>query len=724
MRPIVRKMVAQIGFAQFCAIIHLILQGNYCARLLHFHGFSQRYFHEGAFVSIKSKLILIFVSVLLGLAGIFAVNYMGGQYVIKTRKLAALAREGTTLFLQARRQEKNFLLRKDEQYTRNALEDADKAGRVLQEIASLSPGLAGRCREALDILRQYREALVQVNDHYVAMGLTMKEGLRWAFIQAARNMEAEFGKTAMSEEFVIKLLQMRRHEKNYIIRGDAQYVGRVAKGAQELRAMLTARFTPEEAAGQLKALQGYLDSFNNYVDREKRIAAITAGLVEAARSLEPVYAQIADSSAAQSEHDARMIDYGVVGVELGVGAAIMLLLLWVMRSINSPLLRLNVFARSVAGGDLEAQPQGVFRAELGELKGVLVDMVGNLRAVIGESRKMEEDARTQAEAAGRARDEALAQQERVQALLERMDEAAGRADEVARKLAAVSNDLKGRTGKIAESAVTQQERMSESAAAMEEMNATVNEVAMNVSDASNMAGEASTEASQGILVVQRAEKAMSEVAGTVSVLEEGMTRLGADTESIGQVISVINEIADQTNLLALNAAIEAARAGEAGRGFAVVADEVRKLAEKTMVATKEVEERITAIQAATGRNIRDVKETLSHVADANGEVGNSVGAFRNIQEFSANVADRIEGIAIAARQQSAASEEISGAVLDVSRLASATAEDVQQAASVIAGLADMAETLQAIIGHLGGDEREPERVLSCQAEGSKLGVVQ
>jgi len=675
-------------------------------------------------MSIKNKLILIFVSVLLGLGGIFAVNYVGGKYVVKTRKLATLAGEGTALFLQARRQEKNFLLRKDEQSTRNALENVDKAGRVLEEIARLKPDLAARCREAMDLLQRYRGALVQVNAHYVAMGLNMKEGLRWEFIQAARNMEAEFGKAAMSEEFVIKLLQMRRHEKNYIIRGGDQYVGRVTKGSQELRSMLTARYSPEEAAGQLKALQGYLDSFNNYVDREKRIAVITNGLVEAARALEPVYGEIAESSAAQSRQDARMIDYGVVAVELAVGAAILALLLWVMRSINSPLMRLTVFARSVADGDLDAQPQGMFSAELGELKGVLVDMVANLRAVIGQSRSMEDDARTQAEAAGRARDEALAQQERVQALLERMGEAAGRADEVARKLTAVSRDLKDRTGKIAGSAVTQQERMAESATAMEEMNATVNEVAMNVDDASGLASEASTGADQGIQVVHRAEKSMSEVAGTVSVLEEGMARLGTDTESIGQVIGVINEIADQTNLLALNAAIEAARAGEAGRGFAVVADEVRKLAEKTMVATKEVEERITAIQQATGRNIREVQETLAHVAEANGEVGNSVDAFRNIREFSVKVADRIEGIAIAARQQSVASEEISGAVLDVSRLASGTAEDVQEAASVIAGLADMAETLQTIIGHLGGEEMEPGQRPHGQAENRKLGALQ
>ncbi|WP_316899667.1 HAMP domain-containing methyl-accepting chemotaxis protein [Pseudodesulfovibrio indicus] len=664
-------------------------------------------------MSIKSKLVLVFVSVLTGLVGIFAVNYVGGLYVVKTRELTSLANDGAALFLQARRHEKNFLLRKEEQYTARALENAEESARILEEIGRRKPGLAESCRSALSLLKGYKDALSRVNRLSVEMGLTMQDGLRWAFIQAARNMEAEFARAGMSTDFVIKLLQMRRHEKNYIIRGDEQYVGRVDKGAEELRELLASGYSREESGGALNGLKGYLDAFHAYVGKEKEIAGLTDGLVEAARSLEPVWARIADSSAAQSRSDEQVIDYVVVGVELTVGVTILLLLLWVLRSINDPLVRLNAYARTVAEGRLDVEPQGRFVAELGELKGVLVNMVANLRAVIGEARAMEEDARNQAEAAGLARDEALAQQERVQALMERMGEAARGADVVSKRLTLVSHDLKGRTEEIAGSSFTQQERMAESATAMEEMNATVGEVAMNVDDASAMASEASAEASQGILVVQRAEESMSEVAGTVSVLEAGMARLGSDTESIGQVISVINEIADQTNLLALNAAIEAARAGDAGRGFAVVADEVRKLAEKTMVATQEVEERITAIQEATGRNIRDVKETLSHVAAANGEVGNSVTAFRNIQKFSADVASRIEGIAIAARQQSAASEQISGAVLEVSRLASDTAEAVQESATAISGLTAMAESLQAIIGDLNSGEPMEEQTLSA-----------
>jgi methyl-accepting chemotaxis protein len=675
-------------------------------------------------MSIKNKLILIFASVLIGLVGIFAVNYFGGQYIKQVRQLEVLADEGTTLFLQARRHEKNFLLRKEEKYTIQALESAGQAGAVLKEIARLRPELATRCEDAMKLLSTYSDSLKKMNDLYVTMGLTMNDGLRWEFILGARNMEAAFKAGAESDAFVVKLLQMRRQEKNYIIRGGEKYVARVDKGVAELQEMVENIYSPEEGRGQIAALKGYLNSFHRYVECEKSIAELTAVLVETARALEPVYAGIAEESAARSRHDAMVIDYSVAGVGVAVGVAILAMLLWVMRSITCPLTRLNKFAGLVAGGDLEAEPEGAFTAELGELKDVLVDMVANLRSVIRESRSMEEDARNQAKAAGLARDEALAQQERAQALMDRMGEAAQRADEVAGNLANVSRALETKTEEIAGGAVVQQERMAESATAMEEMNATVSEVAQNAGDAAGTANGARKEAGDGITVVQRAAEAMSRMADTVSALEADMSRLGDDTESIGQVIGVINEIADQTNLLALNAAIEAARAGEAGKGFAVVADEVRKLAEKTMVATKEVEERITTIQEAAGRNVKGVREALSHVDTANGDVTESVGVFQDIRGLSQEVAERIEGIAAATQQQSAASEQISRAVLEVTGLASKTAEAVQESAEGIADLAAMAETLQSIIGDLRSEGDEPEPVPPLAEEEEEVGVMQ
>jgi methyl-accepting chemotaxis protein len=659
-------------------------------------------------MSIKGKLVLIFVSVLFGLFSIFGVNFYGGILVEQTRKLELLANQGTAEFLQARRQEKNFLIRKEEAYGDKALRFARNSEDILKQIAQLQPGMKQRCQDALHLLGVYETAMEKVIALAKKTGLTMNDGLRWSFIQAARNMEAAFAQGDQTSDLVILLLQMRRQEKNFIIRGDAKYVGVVDSMAAKLRDMVNAHFTPQESKNQLDALKVYLGTFHEYAASEEAITEHTASLIKAARAIEPVYAGIAAESAEQSRRDAAMTEYVVVGVEAMVGLSILALLIWVMASITRPLRRLSAFAMDVAAGDLDGEPQGSFSAELGELRDVMVTMVANLKRAINESRELERNALREAETASAARDEAIAQQSRVQHLMTRMGEAVVRADEVVRQLTEAAQDLQARSEIIAEAATVQQERMTQSAAAMEEMNATVNEVARNADNASEAAFEAKEEAGDGISVVQRAELSMLKVAENVSSLEADMSKLGTDTNSIGQVIGVINEIADQTNLLALNAAIEAARAGEAGKGFAVVADEVRKLAEKTMLATKEMEERITSIQAAALQNVKGVKQTLTFVDSASREVANSVGVFQKIQSHSDNVAERVQGIAASTRQQSAASEEISGAVIEVTELAANSANEVNESTLSIASLAGLVEQLQTIIGDLQSEADDNE----------------
>lgn len=264
-------------------------------------------------------------------------------------------------------------------------------------------------------------------------------------------------------------------------------------------------------------------------------------------------------------------------------------------------------------------------------------------------------------------------------------------------LASTSAELSSNAETIAAGAVEQSEQAATTASAVEEVNSTVVEVAHNAANVSNSAEEASQSVAHGHNLVEETRNMMEEIAATVSDSAATVRKLGESSEQIGQIIQVIDDIADQTNLLALNAAIEAARAGEHGRGFAVVADEVRKLAEKTVKATQEIAEMIQGIQADTGGAVAGMFEGVQQVEQGKKKAEEAKEALDVIQNNVQSVSTEVGMIARATDEQASATEMMAQSIENISRITGENSIASQETAQAVEQLSKLANELQNLI---------------------------
>jgi len=266
------------------------------------------------------------------------------------------------------------------------------------------------------------------------------------------------------------------------------------------------------------------------------------------------------------------------------------------------------------------------------------------------------------------------------------------------EVASASTQIAASSEELAHGMQDQERQTALVSSAAEQMSASVSEVAHKAKDAADVAAEGGQQAVQGGEIVSRAVSGMEVINDEVSESARAVGELGKRGEQIGQVISVINDIADQTNLLALNAAIEAARAGEHGRGFAVVADEVRKLAERTTRATEEVTESIKAIQQETNNAVNRMESGTTRVNEGVGLAHEAGQALESIVGGSKNIATMIHSIAAAAEQQNIASVDICRNVESINAVTQESAQAVSQVAAATNQLSEKAEQLQRLVG--------------------------
>jgi methyl-accepting chemotaxis protein len=289
---------------------------------------------------------------------------------------------------------------------------------------------------------------------------------------------------------------------------------------------------------------------------------------------------------------------------------------------------------------------------------------------------------------------------RTQAQHEQLLAVAQEAETIAAQVSSAAEQLSAQVEQSTRGTDVQRERIGETATAMEQMNATVFEVAKNASSAAENADHAREKSEEGAQLVAEVVSAINQIEKRSEELKGSMTQLGKQADGIGAIMQVIEDIADQTNLLALNAAIEAARAGEAGRGFAVVADEVRKLAEKTMDATKQVGQAVDDIQAGARRNISATEEAVTAVVESTELARRTGQAMEEIQALVQQSADQVRNIATAAEEQSATSEQVNRATDEINAIASETSRAMQESRQAIESLAALASRLNELIARM------------------------
>jgi methyl-accepting chemotaxis protein len=344
----------------------------------------------------------------------------------------------------------------------------------------------------------------------------------------------------------------------------------------------------------------------------------------------------------------------IATIVIGLVLSIVLGLI-ITRSVNSGVRELAKTAAKLANGELTARVNWDSTDELGDVGRAFNQMATEFSSLISQVRQS----------------------------ADQVASAAAMQASTAEKVSAISGNQ------------TQQAAIA--ASSIENLNAAVKDIAQKTDDVVASANDASIMAADGQQVVNKAVRGIQQVALTVKESAQLMAALGKRSDQIGQIVNVIKDIAEQTNLLALNAAIEAARAGEQGRGFAVVADEVRKLAERTAAATAEISQMISAIQSETGNAVTTMEKGSSQVSDGVALANQAGEALQNINSSVKRVVEMIEQISESTRSQSETTNEITKRVEHIAEMAQENTSSVDETTHASRDLQKLSGHLQQVV---------------------------
>ncbi|WP_395504536.1 methyl-accepting chemotaxis protein [Ectopseudomonas hydrolytica] len=634
-------------------------------------------------LAVGKKLFIGFGLVLLLTAAMTGSGFLAVQAVLQGHAQVGQLAQVNQEILQARRLERSFAIEQTPQSAERVRASLLQVQGLLDQLAQNGSGASSRNQTMQQAVAEYlkqfdnyveqqdksrearrdmRAAAAETRDQFEVIELDMYDAVRELRLQGDRLRGSDPLTLAETASGLSKrMLDLRGHESLYIIDGSAEALEEweyVSEDLQTVARSLMVWLNDDQKGAidtALQALTLYQRSFLYYQQLREQNQATENAMIERARSVVDL-AEAAQAAAEQGMLDdsrRALVMLGIMGaaaVVLGLCAALL-----ITRLIVVPLRQSVSFAQRIASGDLSQDIPQQRSDEVGQLFAAMQDMTLSLRNLVG-----------------------------------RIGGGVG-------QIAAAAEQLSAITAQTSAGVQTQKLETEQAATAMHQMAATVQEVAQNAEQASLAARDADLEAQQGNRVVQQAVDQIDSLASEVEQSAEAIAALNQESARIGSVLEVIRNVAEQTNLLALNAAIEAARAGEQGRGFAVVADEVRALAKRAQDSTEEIESLIAGLQRMAKGAVQQMdssRELTRRTVELAGEAGDALG---RITQAVSTIEQMNQQIAAAAEEQSAVAEAINESVTRVRDIGEQSAAATEQTAASSAELARLGGELQELV---------------------------
>ncbi|ASP40449.1 hypothetical protein CHH28_17985 [Bacterioplanes sanyensis] len=613
-------------------------------------------------VSIRSKHTLISVLVAGGLLLTGALAASGLNQLSHLSEMLEQQQKIATDMMALRRHEKDFLNRKDLQYVERFEQVRDSAAQALQALQQQLKENAMQLSEVEQLqqqLRRYSEAFAALSQKQQVIGLHSEDGLYGSLRSAVHGVET-LAKDEGQYELLYHMLMLRRHEKDFMLRRQQKYLERFNKQVTAFNQALEQSFSPQEAAIR-SGLQSYQRQFQQLVGEEVAIGlsendGLRGNMRQEVQKTEALFDSLGERLGAIFTAQEESIYQRLLMAVTVIILLITGLTLIVSRAIHLPISYLTKKVQHVAN-DLDLTQ--LINHHSGDEIGVLSDSFD--------------------------------------ALIRSLRETVQQVKDSANTMNQASSHMASVTASVGSATQQQQDEIGQAVTAMSEMTSTIQNIANNANEAARSVSDVHGDISKGKSIADLTRAEIQQLSEDIGAATEAIHKLRSDSESIGSILAQISSIAEQTNLLALNAAIEAARAGEQGRGFAVVADEVRSLASRTQESTESIRDTLAEFRAGTELVVTTVDTSRERSQTVIDKAQQSSDILDTIYSNMSNLSDLNTQVATAAEQQSYATEEINRNVCRVDELANTLTQEAKQAAKAGDELSELAHHLGAAV---------------------------